>query len=50
MIWDLRSGKGIYEIKQNDSILCSDFNPNGFEFAVGGKTNMITIYDLRRKK
>ena len=50
MIWDLRTGKGIYEVQQNDSILCSDFAPNGFEFAVAGKTNIISIFDLRRKK
>lgn len=49
MIWDLRTGKGIYEVKQSDSILCSDFNQNGFEFAVGGKANIISIFDLRRK-
>ena len=30
MIWDLRTGKAIYEVKQNDSLLCSDFAPNGF--------------------
>lgn len=50
MVWDLRTGKGIYEIKQNDSILCSRFHPNGFELAVAGKTNVISIFDLRRKK
>ena len=50
MVWDLRTGKGIYEIKQSDSILCSDFNPNGYEIAVAGKNNTISIFDLRRKK
>ena len=50
MIWDLRTGKGVYEVGQSDSILCSEFAPNGFEFAVAGKNNMISIFDLRRKK
>lgn len=50
MVWDLRIGKGIYEIQQTDSILCSDFAPNGYEFAVAGKNNIIAVYDLRRKK
>lgn len=50
MVWDLRTGKGVYEISQSNSILCSDFAPNGFELAVGGKNNMISIFDLRRKK
>jgi U4/U6 small nuclear ribonucleoprotein PRP4 len=50
MVWDLRTGKGIYDIKQNDSILCSRFHPNGFELAVAGKANVISIFDLRRKK
>lgn len=50
MVWDLRIGKGIYEIQQTDSILCSDFAPNGYEFAVAGKNNIIAIYDLRRRK
>jgi WD40 repeat protein len=50
MVWDLRTGKGIYEIKQSDSILCSRFHPNGFELAVGGKANIISIFDMRRKK
>ena len=50
MVWDLRTGKGIYEVQQSDSILCSDFAPNGFQFAVAGKTNIISIFDLRRKK
>ena len=49
-IWDLRTGKGIYEFSSNNSIVCSSFHPNGFEFAIGGKNNMITIFDLRRKK
>jgi U4/U6 small nuclear ribonucleoprotein PRP4 len=50
MVWDLRTGKGIYEVQQTDSLLCSDFSPNGFEFAVAGKNNLISIFDLRRKK
>lgn len=50
MVWDLRTGKGIYEVEQSDSILASDFAPNGFEFAVAGKNNMVSIFDLRRKK
>lgn len=49
MVWDLRTGKGVYEVKQSNSILCSDFKPNGFELAVAGKNNLITIFDLRRK-
>lgn len=50
MVWDLRNGKGIYQIKESNSILCCDFNNNGYELAVGGKNNMISIKDLRRKK
>ncbi len=49
-IWDLRNGKGIYEIQESDSILCCDFSSNGYELAVGGKSNMITIKDIRRLK
>lgn len=50
MVWDLRTGKGIYEVMQGDSLLCSRFHPNGFELAVAGKANLISIFDLRRKK
>lgn len=50
MLWDLRTGKGVYQLKQTDSLLCSDFAPNGFEVAVAGKNNIISIFDLRRKK
>ena len=50
MVWDLRTGRGIYEIEVSSSILCSCFHPNGYELAVGGKNNMISIFDLRRKK
>jgi len=50
MVWDLRTGKGIYEFNQSDSLLCCDFAPNGFEVAVAGKTNIISIIDLRRRK
>lgn len=50
MLWDLRTGKGVYEIEASNSILCCNFHPNGFELAVGGRNNMINIFDLRRKK
>lgn len=50
MIWDLRTGRGIYEFSSNNSIVSSCFHPNGFEFAIGGKNNMIEIFDIRRKK
>jgi U4/U6 small nuclear ribonucleoprotein PRP4 len=49
-IWDLRTGKGIHEIKEPDSILCCDFSSNGYELALGGKSNMISIKDIRRLK
>ena len=32
------------------SYLCSDFHPNGYELAISGRSNLISIYDLRRKK
>jgi U4/U6 small nuclear ribonucleoprotein PRP4 len=50
MVWDLRTGKGVYEIQQSDSILCSAFAPNGFELVAAGKNNLISVFDLRRKK
>jgi U4/U6 small nuclear ribonucleoprotein PRP4 len=49
-IWDLRTGKGIYEISEPDSILCCDFSQNGYELAFGGKSNIITVKDIRRLK
>lgn len=33
-----------------DSILCADFSNNGYELAVGGKSNIISIRDIRRLK
>ena len=30
--------------------MSSSFHPNGYELALGGKSNMINIFDLRRKK
>ena len=49
MVWDLRTGKGVYELGTNNSILCSDFHPNGFELAIAGRNNLTEIFDLRRK-
>ena len=49
MVWDLRIGKGVYELGTNNSILCSDFHPNGYELAIGSKNNLVEIFDLRRK-
>lgn len=49
MLWDLRVGKGIFELGTSNSILCSDFHPNGFELAIGGRNNLAEIYDLRRR-
>jgi U4/U6 small nuclear ribonucleoprotein PRP4 len=49
-MWDLRTGQGIYELQITNSILCSSFHPNGYELALGGKNNMIDIFDIRRKK
>lgn len=50
MLWDIRTGKGIYEIGIENSILCCSFHPNGYELAIGGQSNKINIFDLRRKK
>lgn len=50
MIWDLRTGKGAHEFECGNSIVCACFHPNGFEFAVGGKNNMVDVFDLRRRK
>lgn len=49
MCWDVRTGKGIYEIESDNSITCSSFHPNGYEIAVSGKSNMIDIFDIRHK-
>jgi len=29
MIWDLRTGKGVYDFSVSSSIVCSCFHPNG---------------------
>jgi U4/U6 small nuclear ribonucleoprotein PRP4 len=50
MIWDLRTGRGIYNFSSTNSILCSCFSPNGFECAISGRNNLISILDIRRKK
>ena len=49
MVWDLRTGKGIYEVQESSSILCCDFSPSGHELAISGKSNLITIKDLRQR-
>ena len=50
MLWDLRTGQGVYEISSNNTIVCPAFHPNGYEFVIGGKNSMIAVFDNRRKK